>query len=75
MSFILWFLALFSLCCFIDIVDIKPEVMEDLSVVITSAAFNPKVCSQFVYATSKGSVELCDLRDSAICDGHSKCLL
>jgi len=55
-----------------NIVDIKPEVMEDLSVVITSATFNPKVCSQFVYATSKGTVELCDLRDSALCDGHSK---
>jgi len=51
-----------------NIVDIKPDDMEDLTVVITSATFSPTDCSQFAYSTSKGTVELCDLRSSALCD-------
>jgi len=51
-----------------NIVDIKPDDMEDLTVVITSAMFSPTDCSQFAYSTSKGTIELCDLRASALCD-------
>jgi hypothetical protein len=49
------------------IVDIKPDDMEELTEVITCSEFHPKECSQLIYATSKGIVRLCDLRDSALC--------
>jgi len=54
------------------IVDIKPENMEELSEVITSAEFHPTSCNQFVYSSSKGNIKLCDMRDSALCDTHCK---
>jgi len=55
-----------------NIVDLKPENLDDLTMVITSASFNPKDCAQFAYATSKGTVHLCDLRSSALCDTCAK---
>jgi len=48
-----------------NIVDIKPDDMEELSEVITSAEFHPQHASQLVYSSSKGLVRLCDLRESA----------
>lgn len=57
----------------IDIVDIKPTNMEELTEVITAAEFHPIECSIFVYSSSKGTVRLCDMRQSALCDKHSKC--
>eukprot|EP00753_Platysulcus_tardus_P014186 PLAT4179.1.p1 GENE.PLAT4179.1~~PLAT4179.1.p1 ORF type:complete len:432 (+),score=156.03 PLAT4179.1:284-1579(+) len=57
------------------IVDIKPTNMEDLAEVITAAEFHPSRCNMFVYSSSRGSIRLCDLRDSALCDGHSKMFL
>ena len=48
-----------------NIVDIKPDDMEELSEVITSAEFHPHHASQLVYSSSKGLVRLCDLRESA----------
>ncbi len=60
-----------------DIVDMKPENMEDLSEVITAADFHPSQCSIFVSSSSKGILRLCDLRQRAICDdcvtGKSLC--
>ena len=56
-----------------DIVDIKPANMEELTEVITAAEFHPKDCHIFAYSSSKGTVRLCDMRMSALCDRHSKC--
>lgn len=59
-------------CC-LDIVDIKPANMEELTEVITAAEFHPNSCNTFVYSSSKGTIRLCDMRASALCDRHSKC--
>ena len=48
----------------LNIVDIKPANMEDLTEVITSAAFHPKHCAMFAFCTSKGSIKVGDLRES-----------
>lgn len=55
-----------------NIVDIKPANMEELTEVITSAAFHPSHCHIFAYSTSRGSVKLNDMRASALCDSHTK---
>ncbi|XP_016101317.1 serine/threonine-protein phosphatase 2A 55 kDa regulatory subunit B alpha isoform-like [Sinocyclocheilus grahami] len=55
-----------------DIVDIKPANMEELTEVITAAEFHPHQCNTFVYSSSKGTIRLCDMRASALCDKHSK---
>ncbi|KAG0499870.1 hypothetical protein HPP92_004561 [Vanilla planifolia] len=55
-----------------NIVDVKPANMEDLTEVITSAEFHPMQCNTLAYSSSKGSIRLIDLRQSALCDSHSK---
>lgn len=55
-----------------NIVDLKPETMEDLAEVITCAEFHPKASHTFAYGSSKGTIRLADLRESALCDSHSK---
>ncbi|XP_013914361.1 serine/threonine-protein phosphatase 2A 55 kDa regulatory subunit B beta isoform isoform X1 [Erythrolamprus reginae] len=55
-----------------NIVDIKPANMEELTEVITAAEFHPHHCNTFVYSSSKGTIRLCDMRTSALCDRHSK---
>uniref|UniRef100_A0A8C7Z2L0 Serine/threonine-protein phosphatase 2A 55 kDa regulatory subunit B n=1 Tax=Oryzias sinensis TaxID=183150 RepID=A0A8C7Z2L0_9TELE len=55
-----------------NIVDIKPANMEDLTEVITAAEFHPNQCNTFVYSSSKGTIRLCDMRASALCDKHTK---
>ncbi|KAL4332589.1 hypothetical protein GQ457_07G045040 [Hibiscus cannabinus] len=55
-----------------NIVDVKPANMEDLTEVITSAEFHPKHCNMLAYSSSKGSIRLIDMRQSALCDSHSK---
>ncbi|KAJ1675392.1 protein phosphatase 2A regulatory subunit cdc55 [Spiromyces aspiralis] len=55
-----------------NIVDIKPVNMEDLTEVITAAEFHPLSCNLFMYSSSKGTIKLCDMRDAALCDQHSK---
>ncbi|CAL9182955.1 unnamed protein product [Musa hybrid cultivar] len=55
-----------------NIVDVKPANMEDLTEVITSAEFHPTHCNMLAYSSSKGSIRLIDLRQSALCDNHSK---
>ncbi|KAK2099252.1 Serine/threonine-protein phosphatase 2A 55 kDa regulatory subunit B delta isoform [Saguinus oedipus] len=49
--------------------------MEELTEVITAAEFHPHQCNVFVYSSSKGTIRLCDMRSSALCDRHSKSLL
>jgi serine/threonine-protein phosphatase 2A regulatory subunit B len=58
---------------FPDIVDIKPENMEELTEVVTAAEFHPTECNLFVYSSSRGMLKLGDMRDSALCDSHAKC--
>eukprot|EP01095_Lingulamoeba_sp_RSL-Kostka_P006222 TRINITY_DN1947_c0_g1_i1.p1 TRINITY_DN1947_c0_g1~~TRINITY_DN1947_c0_g1_i1.p1 ORF type:complete len:426 (+),score=128.83 TRINITY_DN1947_c0_g1_i1:218-1495(+) len=55
-----------------NIVDIKPANMEELTEVITSAEFHPVHCNYFMYSSSKGTIKLGDLRNSALCDEHAK---
>lgn len=55
-----------------NIVDVKPANMEDLTEVITSAEFHPIHCNMLAYSSSKGSIRLIDLRQSALCDSHAK---
>ncbi|GMH16009.1 hypothetical protein Nepgr_017850 [Nepenthes gracilis] len=55
-----------------NIVDVKPQNMEDLTEVITSAEFHPTHCNMLAYSSSKGSIRLVDLRQSALCDSHAK---
>ncbi|CAD5170048.1 unnamed protein product [Musa acuminata subsp. malaccensis] len=55
-----------------NIVDVKPANMEDLTEVITSAEFHPTHCNMLAYSSSKGSIRLIDLRQSALCDSYSK---
>ncbi|KAI7751037.1 hypothetical protein M8C21_028436, partial [Ambrosia artemisiifolia] len=40
--------------------------------VITCAEFHPTHCNTLAYSSSKGSIRLIDLRQSALCDKHSK---
>ncbi|XP_024381158.1 serine/threonine protein phosphatase 2A 55 kDa regulatory subunit B beta isoform isoform X2 [Physcomitrium patens] len=55
-----------------NIVDLKPVNMEDLTEVITSAEFHPTHCNLLAYSSSKGSIRLIDMRQSALCDRHTK---
>ena len=55
-----------------DIVDIKPVNMEELIEVITAAEFHPIHCNLFMYSSSKGTIKLADMRESALCDRHVK---
>jgi serine/threonine-protein phosphatase 2A regulatory subunit B len=55
-----------------NIVDVKPPNMEDLTEVITSAEFHPINCNTLAYSSSKGSIRLIDMRQSALCDHHSQ---
>ena len=55
-----------------NIVDIKPENMEELTEVITAANFHPFHCNVFMYASSRGCVKLADMRRAALCDSYAK---
>ncbi|KAI3386335.1 hypothetical protein SNEBB_006154 [Seison nebaliae] len=55
-----------------NVVDIKPTNMEELTEVITCATYHPQNCNTFAYASSRGCIRLCDMREKALCDQHSK---
>ncbi|KAI9831400.1 MAG: protein phosphatase 2A regulatory subunit cdc55 [Phylliscum demangeonii] len=55
-----------------NIVDIKPANMEELTEVITAAEFHPIACNLFIYASSKGTIKMVDMRENALCDKHAK---
>lgn len=57
----------------LDIVDIKPVNMEELTEVITATEFHPSHCNQFMYSSSKSNIKLADMREAALCDAHAKC--
>lgn len=46
--------------------------MEELTEVITSAEFHPHHCHLFMYSSSKGTIKLADMRESALCDQNAK---
>lgn len=56
----------------VDIVDIKPANMEELTEVITAAEFHPLQCNLFMYSSSKGTIKMADMRESALCDQRAK---
>ncbi|KAK9275950.1 hypothetical protein L1049_023225 [Liquidambar formosana] len=66
----LWNLDISNQC--FNIVDLKPANMEDLTEVISSAEFHPIHCNMLAYSSSKGSIRLIDLRQSALCDTNAK---
>ena len=47
--------------------------MEELTEVITATEFHPTHCNLFMYSSSKSNIKLADMRDSALCDRHTKC--
>ncbi|EGG22953.1 hypothetical protein DFA_05083 [Cavenderia fasciculata] len=57
--------------CF-NIINLKPTNIQLLNEVIRVTEFHPQHCNQLVYGTSRGSVKLCDLRTSALCNDFSK---
>ena len=48
-------------------VDIKPEKLEDLNEVITTACFSPRYDYNICYGTSKAVVKLLDIRERCDC--------
>uniref|UniRef100_A0A0D6QYH5 Serine/threonine-protein phosphatase 2A 55 kDa regulatory subunit B n=1 Tax=Araucaria cunninghamii TaxID=56994 RepID=A0A0D6QYH5_ARACU len=66
----LWNLEISDQC--FNIVDIKPTNMEELTEVITSAEFHPSHCNMLAYSSSKGTIRLIDMRQSALCNTYSK---
>jgi len=55
------------------VVDSKPENMNELNEVITSAEFHPTECQSFIWSTSKGLVNMADMRQQALCDRTLRC--
>ncbi|CAM9600021.1 unnamed protein product, partial [Sphacelaria rigidula] len=55
-----------------DILDIKPQSMEELTEVITAAVFQASHCHVFLYSSSRGCIKMGDMRASALCDRHAK---
>jgi hypothetical protein len=67
-----------------NVVDIKPEVMEDLNEVITSAKCHPCHCHLFIHSSSKGIVRVsyfldygikCKVFSSCVICGHLPCVI
>eukprot|EP00906_Rhabdomonas_costata_P001561 RCo002574 len=56
----------------LNVVDIKPANMEDLTEVITSASFHPQHCAQFLFSTSKGTMKLGDLREGSTVQAYCR---
>jgi serine/threonine-protein phosphatase 2A regulatory subunit B len=56
----------------LDIVDIKPDNMEDLTEVITAASFHPVSCNLLMYSSSRGTIRMHDLRENSTADRHCK---
>ncbi|EGC38728.1 hypothetical protein DICPUDRAFT_148537 [Dictyostelium purpureum] len=55
-----------------NIIDLKPNNMQLLNEVIRVTKFHPVSCNLLMYGTSKGSLKLCDMRESALINTHSK---
>uniref|UniRef100_A0A7S3HJU9 Serine/threonine-protein phosphatase 2A 55 kDa regulatory subunit B n=1 Tax=Spumella elongata TaxID=89044 RepID=A0A7S3HJU9_9STRA len=57
--------------CF-NVVDIKPENMEELTEVITSVEFHPFNCALLTFSSSRGAIKVVDTRTSALCRGFAR---
>lgn len=55
-----------------NIVDMKPENMEELAEVITCSKMHPVAPHLFLYATSRGHVHMGDMRAAALCDQNAR---
>lgn len=55
-----------------NVLDIKPEDMNELSEIISSLDFHPSSSHQFLYSTSLGNIMTCDLRTRALVDEPSQ---
>lgn len=51
-----------------NIVDLKPDNLEEISEVITSSKFHPISDNTFLYSTSKGVIKIGDLRKGSQCE-------
>jgi serine/threonine-protein phosphatase 2A regulatory subunit B len=49
-------------CLAYNVVDLKPKHIEELSEVITHVEFHPIRSDMFLFSSSKGYINLCDLR-------------
>jgi serine/threonine-protein phosphatase 2A regulatory subunit B len=49
-------------CLAYNVVDLKPIHIEELSEVITHVEFHPIRSDMFLFSSSKGYINLCDLR-------------
>jgi serine/threonine-protein phosphatase 2A regulatory subunit B len=58
-----------------NIVDIKPPTLEELTEVITAAAFHPEHAHIFMFSSSRGSVKIGDMREAALCDRQARLLV
>ncbi|CAA2992752.1 serine threonine phosphatase 2A 55 kDa regulatory subunit B beta isoform-like isoform X1 [Olea europaea subsp. europaea] len=65
----LWNLEVSNQC--FNIIDTKPESMEDLTEVITAAEFHPFHCNLLAYSSSRGFIRVVDMRQSALCDHNA----
>ena len=57
-----------------NVVDLKPVDLTDLSEVITSSQYHPISDNMFLYSTSKGVVNIADLRKNSVCDTNAMVL-
>lgn len=48
-----------------NVLEFKPKSITEIEEALTSAEFHPKVSSLFLYTTSKGCINICDLRSKA----------
>jgi len=71
--FNLVFVFIYLFCNNADIIDIKPDSMENLNEVITCGKYHPHQCNLLAYSTSRGAVNLCDLRVSALINSRHYC--
>lgn len=55
-----------------NLVDIKPDNMEELTEVITSVQSHPIESNSLIYSSSRGAIKVCDLRQSAIVSHYAK---
>lgn len=55
-----------------NVVDIKPEDMQDLNEVMNVVDYHPSQGSLFLYGTSRANIRVCDLRERALCDNEAK---
>ncbi|KAK5581982.1 hypothetical protein RB653_003563 [Dictyostelium firmibasis] len=56
-----------------NIIDLKPTSMQLLNEIIRVTKFHPNHCNLLMYGTSRGSLKLCDMRESALIHSFSRC--